>query len=70
MKRSSIVFSGKTCEFNYLVLGGFIGIISVTNKLRSEPLNPNLSEVEQANALARKLLAKNELKINHEPLIN
>lgn len=62
MKQSSVLFAGKVYLFNYLVLGGYIGVFTVNNQLRSEERQAHCSEEEQAIALARKLLVNNFLK--------
>lgn len=63
MKQCSVIFSGKEHVFNYIVLGGHIGVFTVRDQLRGEPLLDNQAEVEQVRALARKLLANNLLKV-------
>ena len=65
MKQCSVIFSGKEHVFNYIVLGGHIGVFTVRNQLRGEPLLDTQAEVEQVRALARKLLANNLLKVIH-----
>ena len=63
MKQCSVVFSGKEHVFNYIVLGGHIGVFTHQDQLRSELRTNSQTELEQVKALARKLLAKNILKV-------
>ena len=65
MKQCSIIFSGKEHVFNYIVLGGHIGVFTVTNQIRGEQLLDSQTEIKQVKALARKMLANNILQVVH-----